>query len=153
VRVLDCEGFWSLGGRADSTSNTRFPESFLAAVPFPHSPGLEMRDETLAGAVTLWSEQIAPTNDSLRHRHQQLTPTCPSMCSYIVLALLCGVFVRLRLALFSAGGPFLPSLSVSLYCSRVALCRGNASLCRSSLCLSFVGRTDFFLTGNLVLGR
>jgi hypothetical protein len=29
------------------------------------------------------------------------------------LALLCGVFVRLQLALFPAGGPFLPSLSVS----------------------------------------
>jgi hypothetical protein len=26
---------------------------------------LEMRDETVPGAVNLWSEQIAPTNDSL----------------------------------------------------------------------------------------
>jgi hypothetical protein len=31
------------------------------------------------------------------------------------VALLCGVFVRLHLALFSAGGPFLPSLYVNLY--------------------------------------
>jgi hypothetical protein len=31
------------------------------------------------------------------------------------VALLCGVFVRLHLALFPAGGPFLPSLSVNLY--------------------------------------
>jgi hypothetical protein len=68
-------------------------------------------------------------------------------------ALLCGVFVRLHLALFPAGGPFLPSLSVNdistdvqaggpglsraafisgvLRELSVALCRGNASLCRS----------------------
>jgi hypothetical protein len=52
--------------------------------------------------------------------------------------LLCGVFVQLHLALFPAGGPFLPSLSVTLYIISgalrelsVALCRGNASLCRS----------------------
>jgi hypothetical protein len=32
------------------------------------------------------------------------------------VALLCGVFVQLHLALFPAGGPFLPSLSVTLYC-------------------------------------
>jgi hypothetical protein len=32
------------------------------------------------------------------------------------VALLCGVFVQLRLALFPAGGPFLLSLSVNLYC-------------------------------------
>jgi hypothetical protein len=31
------------------------------------------------------------------------------------VALLCGVFVQLHLALFPAGGPFLPSLSVNLY--------------------------------------
>jgi hypothetical protein len=31
------------------------------------------------------------------------------------MALLCGVFVRLHLALFPAGGPFLPSLSVNQY--------------------------------------
>jgi hypothetical protein len=31
------------------------------------------------------------------------------------VALLCGVFVRLHLALFPAGGPFLPSLYVNLY--------------------------------------
>jgi hypothetical protein len=31
------------------------------------------------------------------------------------VALLCGVFVHLHLALFPAGGPFLPSLSVNLY--------------------------------------
>jgi hypothetical protein len=31
------------------------------------------------------------------------------------VALLCGVFVRLRLALFPAGGPFLPSLYVNIY--------------------------------------
>jgi hypothetical protein len=31
------------------------------------------------------------------------------------VALLCGVFVRLHLALFPAGGPFLPSLSVNTY--------------------------------------
>jgi hypothetical protein len=31
------------------------------------------------------------------------------------VALLCGVFVRLHLALFPAGGPFLPSLFVNLY--------------------------------------
>jgi hypothetical protein len=30
------------------------------------------------------------------------------------VALLCGVFVRLHLALFLAGGPFLPSLYVNL---------------------------------------
>jgi hypothetical protein len=30
------------------------------------------------------------------------------------VALLCGVFVHLHLALFPAGGPFLPSLSVNL---------------------------------------
>jgi hypothetical protein len=30
------------------------------------------------------------------------------------VALLCGVFVRLHLALFPAGGPFLPSLSVNI---------------------------------------
>jgi hypothetical protein len=30
------------------------------------------------------------------------------------VALLCGVFVRLHLALFPGGGPFLPSLSVNL---------------------------------------
>jgi hypothetical protein len=58
------------------------------------------------------------------------------------VALLCGVFVRLHLALFPAGGPFLPSLSVNTYIRAafisgalrelsVALCRGNASLCRS----------------------
>jgi hypothetical protein len=32
------------------------------------------------------------------------------------MALLCGVLVQLHLALFPAGGPFLPSLSVNLYC-------------------------------------
>jgi hypothetical protein len=31
------------------------------------------------------------------------------------VALLCGVFMRLHLALFPAGGPFLPSLYVNLY--------------------------------------
>jgi hypothetical protein len=30
-------------------------------------------------------------------------------------ALLCGVFMRLHLALFLAGGPFLPSLYVHIY--------------------------------------
>jgi hypothetical protein len=30
------------------------------------------------------------------------------------VAVLCGVFVRLHLALFPAGGPFLPSLSVNI---------------------------------------
>jgi hypothetical protein len=30
------------------------------------------------------------------------------------VALLCGVFVQLHLALFPAGGPFLPSLSVNI---------------------------------------
>jgi hypothetical protein len=33
------------------------------------------------------------------------------------VALLCGVFVQLHLALFPAGGPFLPSLYVTLYLS------------------------------------
>jgi hypothetical protein len=33
------------------------------------------------------------------------------------VALLCGVFVQLHLALFPAGGPFLPSLYVTLYSS------------------------------------
>jgi hypothetical protein len=37
------------------------------------------------------------------------------------VALLCGVFVRLHLALFSAGGPFLPSLYVNSIYTR-ALC-------------------------------
>jgi hypothetical protein len=36
---------------------------------------------------------------------------------YIHLSLCCGVFVRLHLALFPAGGPFLPSLYVNLYIS------------------------------------
>jgi hypothetical protein len=35
------------------------------------------------------------------------------------VALLCGVFVRLHLALFSAGGPFLPSLSVNIFSQRI----------------------------------
>jgi hypothetical protein len=33
------------------------------------------------------------------------------------VALLCGVFVQLHLALFPAGGPFLPPLSVNRYCA------------------------------------
>jgi hypothetical protein len=33
------------------------------------------------------------------------------------VALLCAMYVRLHLVLFPAGGPFLPSLSVKLYCS------------------------------------
>jgi hypothetical protein len=58
------------------------------------------------------------------------------------VALLCGVFVQLHLALFPAGGPFLPSLSVNLLQSpRLRLFRpvsrpvcgfgvsGSASLC------------------------
>jgi hypothetical protein len=36
------------------------------------------------------------------------------------VALLCGVFVQLHLALFPAGGPFLPSLSVNLYAAGAA---------------------------------
>jgi hypothetical protein len=42
---------------------------------------------------------------------------------YFSIALLCGVFVQLHLALFPAGGPFLPSLSVTLYFSIVSLCK------------------------------
>jgi hypothetical protein len=34
------------------------------------------------------------------------------------VALLCGVFVHLHLALFPAGGPFLPSLSVNIILQR-----------------------------------
>jgi hypothetical protein len=47
-------------------------------------------------------------------------------------ALLCGVFVRLHLALFSAGGPFLPSLDVNLYYFVLSLCK---SVYIISLCI------------------
>jgi hypothetical protein len=52
---------------------------------------------------------------------------------FVNVALLCGVFVRLHLALFSAGGPFLPSLSVNLYSSL------SVSLYSSTTCGS-IGR-------------
>jgi hypothetical protein len=48
------------------------------------------------------------------------------------VALLCGVFVRLHLALFPAGGPFLPSLSVNRYKHR-ALHAGGPGLSRARL--------------------
>jgi hypothetical protein len=50
------------------------------------------------------------------------------------VALLCGVVVRLHLALFPAGGPFLPSLSVTLYIlarSCLALGRSGIGLFRA----------------------
>jgi hypothetical protein len=57
------------------------------------------------------------------------------------VALLCGVFVRLHLALSPAGGPFLPSLYVNLYLRglpRVGVsCVACVCLClASALCLS-----------------
>jgi hypothetical protein len=59
-------------------------------------------------------------------RHSaEVVKACLSPCVWVwgfwfgfvlrCVALLCGVFVRWHLALFSAGGPFLPSLSVTIH--------------------------------------
>jgi hypothetical protein len=46
------------------------------------------------------------------------------------VALLCVVFVRLHLALFPAGGPFLPSLYVNLYITCIPTADTIAMTCR-----------------------
>jgi hypothetical protein len=65
---------------------------------------------------------VGRTRVSPGPRLRLLKPVSRLVCGFgvsdsasLCIALLCGVFVRLRPALFPAGGPFLPSLSVNLY--------------------------------------